>query len=238
MRPRSDDRLYFGPICWLAPLMGALLLAAGPGLALAAPPAAPVRSSALVPLPFFVRDAGGGLIDPASTDPATPLYEPRALQPVVAPDGHHVTWGLFASVEGRISVKCVRGGTHVVLHVSNLIPHGVYTTWNVTFGPSGFTGEFDSSGNPVNLIGVGPGGPNDGSRSEFTASATGRASISTITPAGELGTLGSIGGCALTDEFEWHVVGLYHIDGQSHGTSLGPDGTMAEQFAFVFRRDQ
>jgi hypothetical protein len=28
-----------------------------------------------------------------------------------------------------------------------------------------------------------------------------------------------------------------HIDGQSHGPSLAPDGTMAEKFAFVFRQD-
>jgi hypothetical protein len=47
---------------------------------------------------------------------------------------------------------------------------------------------------------------------------------------------GSIGACALTDEFEWHVVGAYHIDGQSHGPSLGPDGTAVEQFGFIFKR--
>jgi hypothetical protein len=32
------------------------------------------------------------------------------------------------------------------------------------------------------------------------------------------------------------VVGAYHIDGQSHGPSLGPDGTEVEQFGFIFKR--
>lgn len=192
------------------------------------------QSSELVPLPFFIRDGSGDPVD--TDDPATPLHEAILGEPIVAPDGHQVTWGEWAGVAGRISVKCVKSGTHAVLHLTGLIPRGVYTVWNVTFQPPGFTGEFDVPGSvPSNVVGFGPAGPSDGSRSEFRASASGRASISTITPAGALGSAGEIGGCALEDEFEWHVVGLYHSDGQSYGPVRGPEGTRAEQFAFIFR---
>ena len=60
--------------------------------------------------------------------------------------------------------------------------------------------------------------------------------MSAITEAGPLSAMGSIGACAPTDQFEWHVVGAYHIDGQSHGAVLGPDGTAVEQFGFIFKR--
>ena len=39
----------------------------------------------------------------------------------------------------------------------------------------------------------------------------------------------------LTDNFEWHLVGAYHIDGRVYGPDLGPDGTVAEQFGFIHR---
>ena len=32
------------------------------------------------------------------------------------------------------------------------------------------------------------------------------------------------------------VVGAYHLDGQTHGATLGPDGTAVEQFGFIFKR--
>jgi hypothetical protein len=200
----------------------------------------PVRNSNILAVPFFLVDANGDPIDPASTAPGTLLYDARAyhanheLVPVTAPDGTIQTWGQFSSARGEISAKCVQQGTHVVLHLRNLIPHGVYTVWNVTFDETGF-----SLPHPLTLapswIGVGPSGPNDGSHNTFRASASGRASISTITPAGPLGVFGQIGRCALTDEFEWHVAGLYHMDGRSHGSDLGPIGTMAEQFAFIVK---
>lgn len=201
--------------------------------------AAPVRNSDIVAVPFFLVDGNGNPIDPATTPASTLLFDARAylanneLVPVTAPDGRIVTWGEFSSAQGEIAVKCIPQGTHVVLHLSNLIPKGVYTIWNVTFDENGFQVPHPLDLAP-SFIGVGPSGPSDGSRNTFTASASGRASISTITPAGPLGVFGEIGACALTDEFEWHVVGLYHMDGLSHGADLGPIGTMAEQFAFMF----
>jgi hypothetical protein len=198
----------------------------------------PVRNSDILAVPFFVVDGSGNPIDPASTPAGTLLYDARAyvanneMVPVTAPDGRIMTWGEFSSARGEVSAQCIPQGTHIVMHLRNLIPHGVYTVWNVTFDETGF-----SLPHPLYLndswIGVGPSGPSDGSRNTFRASAAGTASISTITPAGPLGVFGSIGRCALTDEFEWHVAGLYHMDGLSHGSDLGPIGTMAEQFAFM-----
>jgi hypothetical protein len=197
-----------------------------------------VRSDAILTIPFFVVDGAGAPIDPASTPASTVLYDARAyaawgeLVPVTAPSGQQVTWGEFTRVKGDITASCNERGTHVVLHLSNLIPKGVYTVWNVTFDETGFSVPHPLTLN-TSWIGVGPSGPSDGSRNTFTASASGRASISTITPPGPLGVFGQIGACALTDEYEWHVAGLYHMDGLSHGSDLGPIGSMAEHFAFM-----
>lgn len=192
------------------------------------------RNRAIVALPFFVRDGAGDPVNPEN--PEVLLHEAVLGQPITAPDGHQVTWGEWSAVKGRVFVKCTRSGTRSVLRLSGLIPRGKYTVWNVTFQPPGFTGEFIVPGSiPANVIGFGPAGPNDGRRSSFRASARGRARISTITPAGPLGSVGEIGACALTDEFEWHIVGLYHSDGETHGPVRGPEGTRAEQFAFIFR---
>jgi hypothetical protein len=201
--------------------------------------AAPSLSSDIVAVPFFLADDSCEpfRLDGTMPAPGTLLFDARGCEPVTAPDGRHLTWSDFSTPTGRIGVKCIEQGTHVVLHLRGLIPHGVYTAWNVAFHDPGFTAEFDATLNPLNLSGVGPLGSMDGSRSAFTASASGHASISAITKAGRLGTFGEIGGCALTDEFEWHVVTLYHFDGRTHGSDLGPAGTMAEQSAFIFRSD-
>jgi len=68
------------------------------------------------------------------------------------------------------------------------------------------------------------------------ASADGKGKITAITPASDLSMAGTIGGCVLTDEYEWHVAGAYHLDDKSHGPDLGPDGTAVEQFGFIFVR--
>lgn len=40
------------------------------------------------------------------------------------------------------------------------------------------------------------------------------------------------------EEFEWHLVGLYHIDSKTYGPVRGPEGTHAEQFAFIFKDEE
>ncbi len=195
-------------------------------------------SDALVPLPFFVRCDNGAPIDPATTPPGALLLTDLGRQPIMAPDGTQVTWGEWIRVKGNIVVECIDEGTKVTLSLRGLIPNGVYTIWNVTFKEPGFTGEFDGPGLPSHVKAFGPLGLADGSQSGFTASAGGEADITAITPPGALGTVGEIGACALTDEMEWHVVGLYHSDGQTHGSVRGPDGTHAEQLAFIFKNTE
>lgn len=194
-------------------------------------------SDEVVHLPFFVRAESGEDIDPGGTDPDTPLITDLGRAPIMAPDDHQVTWGEWSSVDGAISVVCHEEGTSVELDLEGLIPHGVYTIWNVTFDAPGFTGAFDAPGLPANVKAFGPAGPADGSRSMLLASASGEGGFAVTTPPGALGAVGEIGACALTDELEWHVVGLYHSDGKTHGSVRGPDGTHAEQFAFVFKQE-
>jgi hypothetical protein len=194
------------------------------GEARAATAAARTDSDAIVHVPLFIEDVDR---QPPS-DPATVLYEVRKHNPVLAPDGHHITLAEFNAVQGSVSVKCIQQGTHVTLHLSNLVPKGVYTIWNVVFQAPGFDPSF------ANMIGLGTLGAPTGSANSFKASSSGQGSVSAITPAGPLSMLGAIGGCALTDEFEWHVVGALHLDGETHGPELGPDGTAVEQFAFMF----
>lgn len=142
--------------------------------------------------------------------------------PVLAPDGSQLTKGDWVGVTGRAKMKCVGKGTLVTLHFSGLIPNGLYTIWNAQFDPP-FDGTFN------NLIGLGALGPNDGSKSAFTASASGEGQISVIVPPGDLSMFGSIDGC-LTDN-ESHLIGHYHTDGQTHGPVFGPG---VDQFAIIF----
>jgi hypothetical protein len=127
------------------------------------------------------------------------------------------------------AVKCLDHGTHVTLHLSGLIPDGVYTVWVLTFRSPGFDPTLE------NLSGVGTLGTPDGTRNIFTASSKGEGDITAITRVGPLSAMGSIAECALQDEFEFHVVGVYQIDGAANGPDLSPDGTAVEQFGFVFK---
>ena len=181
-------------------------------------------------VPLFIQDAEGG--PPPSPD--TPLYESRAGAPIIAPDGHHVTFGEFSTVTGRIRASCLPTGTQTILHLNGLIPNATYTVWNATFNAPGF----DPTAPDLNVRGQGVIGPLDGGHSVFTSSSQGRGQIVATTPGGALSMFGSISACALAGEIEWHAVGAYHIDGQSHGGDLGPDGSAVEQFAFIFRSDE
>lgn len=190
------------------------------------PTAPSIRNTNIVHVPFFIRGADGQ--PPASPD--SPLFEVRRGNPILGPDGHRVTLGEFNAVEGSATVQCVARGTLVTLQLSHLIPRGVYTIWNIVFKEPGFEPTF------ANVIGLGAIGSSAGTENVLRASAGGDGAISAITPPGALSAMGSIGGCAPTDQFEWHVVGAYQIDGESHGPVLGPDGTAVEQFGFIFKR--
>lgn len=181
-------------------------------------------------VPFFVETADKQM----ATEPTQALYSKIQHQPVLAPDGKQVTWGEFSAVEGRADAQCTDSGTQVTLTLTGLIPNGVYTIWNASFEAPGF----DPTDAMLGIDGLGAAGKGDGSDNAFTASPTGTASITILSPGGDLSLFGNIGACSLVDDFEWHVVGAYHIDGETYGPLIGPDGTYVEQFGFAFVRDK
>lgn len=113
---------------------------------------------------------------------------------------------------------------------AGLYASGVYTTWVLTFRPPGFDPLL------TNLSGVGALGTPDGTRNVFTASSRGEGDITVITRVGPLSVQGSIGDCALMDEYEFHLVSVYQLDGKAYGPDLGRGGTAVEQFSFISKR--
>ncbi len=212
-----------------------LSLAAAMALALSAASSraqAPLRNDVSVPNLAQVSDVNGNL--PASGD--TLLYDKRPCQPgdpltpIIAPDGHQVTFGEWTAVAGEAAVKCITEGSHVVVHLSGLIPNGQYSCWVVAFDPPGFDGTLN------NAFTFGPLGLQDGSQNPFVADAEGDGQISGILPPGPMSIIDKrpFDGC-LTDEFEFHVAVAYHIDGMTHGPTPGPVCTWAVQRAFMFK---
>ena len=184
---------------------------------------APLRSSDLnISALLQVSDASGN----PPTSPDTELYDKRprpdgSLTQIIAPDGHAVTWGEWAEAEGRAQVKCIKKGSHVVVHLSGLIPNGLYTAWIPVF-----VAPFSPATFPAGVIAAGPLGAQDGSENSFVADADGVGNISGVLPPGALnGPIpGPFDGC-LTDEVEFHVHIAYHIDGTTHGHLPGPPYT-------------
>ncbi|MEN3339485.1 MAG: hypothetical protein V7647_3161 [Acidobacteriota bacterium] len=203
--------------------------------AIAAHEAAPVRNDALHIIPEYGRSNGTHL-SPAdlATDANTPLYRvangagaPIGPFPIFAPDGHQLTLKEYVNLSGSAAVKCINEGTHAVIHVSGLIPYGVYTLWYVV----------PNAAPPPLFLMVGPAGTDDGSQNRFDASASGEGELSTITPAGHFVFIpGNFPSCALTLR-EFHLVGAYHIDQRTWGPNPGNGGgTVIDSFAFIYRQ--
>jgi hypothetical protein len=173
-----------------------------------------------------IRDSNGAMVS-ETTPPETPLYEFRKGNPLLGPGGQcHITLGEFKQVAGSIAVKCTKAGTRVAIHMTGLIPHGVYTIWIAKPDPA-------NPAKPPEQFGA-LGSEDGATGNSITADGNGEAYISATNPGGKLSGAGTIGACWLQDEPMVQVAGVYHIDGQAHGATAGPDGTYAGQFAFVF----
>jgi hypothetical protein len=219
-----------------------LTLAAATVLALTASSAgadAPLRAES-EPVTSTLRGPGGSVIT-SETPLDTPLWDSRFGNPAVAPDGHQITLGEWLQASADAAAKCVSDGTHVTVHLSGLIPKGVYSIWVLIFN-----GPFPaaSPGKPFpfgNLVGAGALGPNDGSANAFQASASGEGQISAMMPTGLLSDFGppflnqkyDLEGCLL-DEVLFHLVAVYHFDGQSYGPVPGYQHGAVEQLAIPF----
>jgi len=200
-------------------------------------------------VPFFVVDEAG---NPAPFDDhVTPLYEGKTYETrlgagqapieVRAPNGNHVTWGEFTEVTGKAEVLCVEEGTRTTVHVDGLIPNGLYTVWNLVVDAPGFDGTLESIA--ANAAGDNPLGANTGTQNEFRASPTGHGYVSAITPAGSMlrnppdyADTRPMEACAL-DEFDYHVLGAYHLDDRTHGEIVGPPETEVVQFGWQFQNE-
>jgi hypothetical protein len=189
---------------------------------------APTRIGAVM---GFIQDKDGKALTAASAG-STMLYESRAGRAIMAPDGHQVSLAEFSSVRGTASVKCLPGGTEVQIQLSGLLPNATYTVWLLTFKAPGF-----DSGGLNNLIGVGALGRDAGGNGNIIyADENGLGEITEMAPGRALSAKGSIGNCFSQDEFETHIVGAYHLDGSTWGTTPGPAGTFVEQFGFRFQQ--
>lgn len=197
------------------------------GIGVAANADTPIRNNKIVNVLLFVRDAAGQALTPQS-DPSTPVHESRTLAPVVAPDGHQLSLAEFLAARGFVTAKCVKKGTETVIHLSGLVPKGVYTIWILKFRAPGFDPTF------ANLTGIGAIGASNGSQNTVRTSAAGETELAVTVKSGALSMFGNLTDCWIADEFEVHIVGAYHIDGMSHGATPGPDGTFVEQFGFIF----
>jgi hypothetical protein len=193
---------------------------------------APIRNDNLMPVlgpglgtivdgmgnPITMSTPAGTLIFNSSPDPM------GVRLPVLAPDGHQLTFGEFLTPEGRAGIHCINQGTKTTVHFSGLVPKGVYTVWLFIFGPT----------DPP-LIAWGAAGRLDPVQNSFTASEAGEGQLSVTNPAGPLSGEGSIGPCWL-ENFLVHVVLVYHIDGMTYGPLPGPDYTWVFQAAFIFQQ--
>lgn len=162
---------------------------------------------------------------------------PNTLTPILAPDGHQVTFGEWKAVDGQVLVKCIHSGSLVVAHLSGLIPNGQYSAWVVTFKAPGFNPDPTLPNPPAaNAVSAGPLGLQDGSENGFVADENGEGEIVGVLPAGPMSLLHLVtfDGC-LTDEVGFQVHIAYHIDGTTHGPTQGPPCTWAVQRIFDFQ---
>lgn len=183
-----------------------------------------IMNHQLVAVSLFVENEN----NTTPEDDETLLFETRTHAPVVDRNGNQITWGQFRDMKGTAIIQAKGNSTLITLHLKGLVPDGLYTIWNVTFKKPGFSTTED------NMIGVGVVGKSDGSESYFRATSEGTAEFAATVDAGDLSMLGKISAHPFLNEFEWHIVGSYHMDDKTHGPNLGPDGTVVEQFAFVF----
>lgn len=158
-------------------------------------------------------------------NPDEPLYhanEPDELHPIVAPDGHHVTFGEWRQSGGTAQAACNGSiGTRFSLMLEGLIPNGVYTVQAVLV-------DFD--GGPVRRGDgtLGPPGAN-----VFTASMSGDGMLQVTLPPGPMSQTGDAPDCVLTQVDSARIWVIYQIDGQPVDGSPGDNReAWVEQMSF------
>lgn len=183
----------------------------------------PVRQGLTGFFSSVVEDAAG--VRPrAASDPSTLLYTSALHTPLLAPDGHQLTWGEWRRPvtinTSLVSAKCVQKGTHVVVEATGLVPNALYSVWlftQVTVGA------------PVSMGAV----PSLVGDNAFRTDETGAGSFNAIIPAGPLSLAGEAPAC-LFDNPVFVFQLAYHSDGQLYGGEPGPLGITLDHINFRF----
>ena len=162
-------------------------------------------SSTIVHLPGLVVDAFGN----QPSNPGTILYNPFTGSTIGVINGNMITYGDYLRVNGQADVRCGNNGTQLTLHMHDLFPNATYTVWIETYQSPGYEGSFD------NRIGIGAFGKSNGTNNKFKASASGEGQLSVTLPDGALSQFGSVSNCLISDEYEYHIIGVY-------GSAYGP----------------
>ncbi len=214
------------------------------------------ESATVLPVHHFVRAAGdsdgpnGPFEDPVSPKPddddrlvsrveGAPVDDGTAPEEVDGDLGQ-LTWAQFKDVAGRIRLKCVRKGTHVSMHLSGLVPKGLYTVWVVAFDGDFHAGERALARAFQNLVGSAPLGDNDGGENVFRASQSGEGQVTAIDEPATFTGPGFVdpdtSERCLLEHHEVHFIGALHLDDETYGPNPRPYGV--EQFGFVARNGE
>ncbi len=141
------------------------------------------------------------------------------LSPILAPDGHQITLGEWQTAQGIARVFCDNSISKYRLEFSGLIPNGVYTLWNFILNKQKLpTNSLDMVADVVAAGSLGDNGSN-----VMIASASGEATLDVDVSPGTLSMFGTQSSCAITSSPGFILVVNYHIDGNTHGGTPGPD---------------
>lgn len=151
---------------------------------------------------------------------AVNVFSNMVQVPIIGPDGSHVTRGEWDNAEGTLEIFCSAQTTIMEFDFSGLLPEGVYTLW---VGPT----------NGTEILGTGALGDRSGSENILDVDSQGNAQISVTMDPGSLSVFGTISSCLLTNLTDMMLILDYHIDGQTHGASPGPDGTEVGHLYFI-----
>lgn len=154
---------------------------------------------------------------------------------------HHFRWCEYSALEGRARMDCVSDNgdvkTEVKVKVGGLVKGGLYTVWVCELEDPGFVDDRDPAVALQNLVGCNPLGKNDGTENVFRATGgMGTLTVTDMPGAYTLGDTSQASPACLLDADQIILVGVVHLDDQSHGSVPGdPEaGDHVDHFAFVF----
>ena len=144
------------------------------------------------------------------------------LTAVIAPDDHHISLTEWEQAGGQLMADCNGSKAQVSLELEGLIPNGTYSFW------LNFLNTPKSPGQAVNfatdLAFIQPLGQSNGSENVAIAEEDGSLSVSV-----------EHGSCILTRKEGLVFVVVYHINGNTYGSSHIPDPEEISHLLFYFQ---